>query len=458
MRWRKPAAVVVRDLRERGVLVGRRSSARVACGPRTTISPISPARQRRGVASSGAIGASVIAMTATSASGTGRPTQTPGALGGAGRGLAEHLAALDRGHRQALGRAVGGDAPARRRRASRASGAARGRAPARRRAITRRRRRAAARPRARPSARALFEQRGRAEHVGHAEVLDCLDDLPRVRPSPGASDPCRGSTVVIPSAGSKSAKSGKVGRSISPGLDVVHAPDRLDLRGEVAVRVDGALGRAGAAAGEEDGGEVVGARSASSASPPSAPARSTSSRVSPPHGPSRPTVITVRTLPRAQRSTSRATCAAGMPMNTSGRASLEARLHVGEADPRVDHHRHRARLEEPEDQREELERGPHHQRDPRARAHPDRVQAARDPRRRLVELPVGQVRVADPPARVAPVREEDRGREGLPRAPSPAGGRRCSPRPRPPPPAPPPRARRRLSTSPPPARRRRPGE
>ncbi len=40
-------------------------------------------------------------------------------------------------------------------------------------------------------------------------------------------------------------------------LDAVNLAQCLHLGGEVAVAVDGALGRAGAAAGEEDGGHLV---------------------------------------------------------------------------------------------------------------------------------------------------------------------------------------------------------
>ena len=74
---------------------------------------------------------------------------------------------------------------------------------------------------------------------------------------PGRVKSISGMTAVMPRAGAKRAKSGKVGRSISPGLDAVELAQRLHLGGEVAVGVDRPLGRAGAAAGEEDRGDVV---------------------------------------------------------------------------------------------------------------------------------------------------------------------------------------------------------
>ena len=80
---------------------------------------------------------------------------------------------------------------------------------------------------------------------------------------------------------------------------------------------------------------------------------------------------------------------------------------VAQADPRVDQHRHDARFEQGEDQREEVEPGPDHHHGPRAAADPDRLEAMRDPIAVPIELPVSQVRVADAAAAVSPVRHDD---------------------------------------------------
>ena len=67
-----------------------------------------------------------------------------------------------------------------------------------------------------------------------------------------------GTTHVMPSAGPNRANSGNVQKIDFAGLDAVDLLQHFDLRGEDAVRVDDPLGDAGAAAGEEDRGRLVG--------------------------------------------------------------------------------------------------------------------------------------------------------------------------------------------------------
>jgi hypothetical protein len=78
-------------------------------------------------------------------------------------------------------------------------------------------------------------------------------------------------------------------------------------------------------------------------------------RVCPPQNQRGPTVTSVRTLRRAQPSSTRAACASGMPMKAAGSASARHCFQCARAgDAGIDQHRHRARLEQREHQYEQL--------------------------------------------------------------------------------------------------------
>ena len=100
------------------------------------------------------------------------------------------------------------------------------------------------------------DEGGGAEHGGDAVGVDGVDDLPGIhRPRAGE--------VHFRDDGGHAERRGeqgeeREGREVDlAGLYAVDLLQRPDLRGEVAVVVDGALGRPGAAAGEEDGGYVL---------------------------------------------------------------------------------------------------------------------------------------------------------------------------------------------------------
>ena len=90
-----------------------------------------------------------------------------------------------------------------------------------------------------------------------AEVLDRFEDLARV-------DPRRPGRVHIgddgghPQCGGEEGEEGERGQVDFARFDGVEPLQHFDLRLEDAVRVDDPLGGPGAAAGEEEGGRLVG--------------------------------------------------------------------------------------------------------------------------------------------------------------------------------------------------------
>ena len=68
---------------------------------------------------------------------------------------------------------------------------------------------------------------------------------------------------------------------------------------------------------------------------------------------------------------------------------------VPQAHSGVDQHRCDACFEQSEDQREKIESGPHHHHGPGAAPDPHQLEPVREPSTVLVELAIGQVRVAD---------------------------------------------------------------
>ncbi len=104
------------------------------------------------------------------------------------------------------------------------------------------------------------EQRGRAEQVGRRRRPRRARGCGAGRRRAGRVGSMSGITAVMPSAGSKSAKGGKVGRSISPGSIRPRPRIASTWASEVPVSVDDALGRSGAAAREQDRRHVLVAR------------------------------------------------------------------------------------------------------------------------------------------------------------------------------------------------------
>ena len=221
------------------------------------------------------------------------------------------------------------------------------------------------------------QQGRRAEQVRHAEIVDRLEDLRRI-------DPRRSRRVHVGHDRRHPQRRGEQGEEREraeidlAGLDRVERAKRFDLCLEDRVRVDGPLGRAGAAAGEEDRRrcrrrEQRDRRSwvESLVRETRAPRRRTSSSVVTPVPeaaalPPGATMIVWRTVSRPQPRSRRAQSALGMPMKTSGAASRQHWPRFAQADPGVDQHRHDARLEQGENQREEVEAGPDHHHGPRA--------------------------------------------------------------------------------------------
>ena len=100
-------------------------------------------------------------------------------------------------------------------------------------------------------------QRRRAEGLGDFPVVDGFDDVPRI-------DACRARGVHVGNdrrhahRAVEEGEERKAGEVDFAGLDVVEVAELVDLLIEIAVAIENALGRAGAAGGEDDGGGIVG--------------------------------------------------------------------------------------------------------------------------------------------------------------------------------------------------------
>ena len=104
-----------------------------------------------------------------------------------------------------------------------------------------------------------LNQGGRAEEIRDAEIADRVDDLGRI----DAAGPRRvhfGNDRRHAERRRKQTKERKRRQIDFAGFDAVHPLQHFDLGGEDAVRIDNALGDAGAAAGEENRRRLIGLR------------------------------------------------------------------------------------------------------------------------------------------------------------------------------------------------------
>ena len=241
------------------------------------------------------------------------------------------------------------------------------------------------------------EQRRRTEHGGHTELVDGPDDLPRI-------DLRRPGRVHVgddrrhPERRVEERKEREGGQIHIARTAVENPTNRLDLGGEVAVAVDHALGRTGAARGEDDGGDLVARWSPAISMPPaSRPMASIFASVRPPQKSRGPTVTLVRTVARAQPRITRAAWALGTPMKASGRALPRHALRWCSPMPGIHQHRHRAGSEDPEGEDEEIEAGRDHQNGPDAATDPRCRETRGHPRGPFVEFAIGQGPAATAP-------------------------------------------------------------
>jgi hypothetical protein len=136
----------------------------------------------------------------------------------------------------------------------------------------------------------------------------------------------------------------------------------LDLRLEHAVRVDHALGRPGAARGEQDRG-LVAARDASGSQLPVWPRTSSSSGTL--RGNQRaPTVTAICIEDSARECKRRRTCARARPTKARGSMRARARHERARTHAGIEQHGHGAQLEQREDERDQVAARPHEDRRP----------------------------------------------------------------------------------------------
>ena len=181
-----------------------------------------------------------------------------------------------------------------------------------------------------------------------------------------------GMTAVTPIAQLNSPNSGKQARSTSPGCMSVEIADLLDLGVEIPMAIEHALGRAGAAGGEDDGRRILGRGGRPTRLLTHFSDRASCSSVGPPQNQRRPTV----TFNRARGNRRRQKRADGLDHRdgheTFGLGLGQAADQVAPAHAGIDQNRYGAGLEHGEHQGDEIDPRPNQQGQPRARGTPIR--------------------------------------------------------------------------------------
>ena len=248
------------------------------------------------------------------------------------------------------------------------------------------------------------DQSRRTEHVRDAEVLDRLDQLARI-------GVCRAGRVHVRNdcrhaEGRREEREEGKGRQIDLSrLDAVHRAERLHLCGEDPVRVDGAFRHPRRAAREEDRGGIIGTRVGKHFAGPAEAPHVVERPSSPPHPPAGRDQD-LRALLRPAEELARYVRFRHADEGRRRRLG-ETLSQVLDAHARIHQNQYGADLEEGERQSEELEARLDHEDGPHSPLDADRRQAARDAVALLVELAVGEVRVADPVTGVTTARAHD---------------------------------------------------